>query len=77
MSGLSGVSRAIPMLWRMASTRTLIGLEFVRLKTVARIDEIVALGGGGSDWSNIDTVTSDAKECRRFPTFVIDRILAG
>jgi hypothetical protein len=23
-------------------------------KTVARIDEIVALGGGGSDWSNID-----------------------
>jgi hypothetical protein len=46
-------------------------------KTVARIDEIVALGGGGSDWSNIDTVASDAKECRRFPTFVIDRILAG
>lgn len=46
-------------------------------KTVARIDEIVVLGGGGSDWSNIDTVSSDAKECRRFPTFVIDRILAG
>jgi hypothetical protein len=46
-------------------------------KTVARIDEIVVLGGGGSDWSNIDTVASDAKECRQLPTFVIDRILAG
>jgi hypothetical protein len=46
-------------------------------KTVARIDEIVALGGGGSDLSNVDTVSSDAKACRRFPTFVVDRVLTG
>ena len=46
-------------------------------KTVARIGQVVVLAGGGSEWFNIDTVEADAPECRRFPTFVIDRVLAG
>lgn len=46
-------------------------------KIVARIGQVVVLAGGGSEWFNIDTVKADAPACRRFPTFVVDRVLAG
>jgi hypothetical protein len=46
-------------------------------KIVARMGQVVVLGGGGSAWFNIDTVAADAPECRRFPSFVVDRVLAG